>query len=566
MKYESELIKEIVGSRGHEKSSLHYESECIESWIEEDKGAYPKLCDYQSEWLNYIIELNGGGSGGGEEPEPEEPPIGQFPYETVTTNHTAMVNHVVPFAYKTAILKGQTLVNLFNFNNEKNLVNCKIEFLDNQVVITGGGYASIHIPLKKSTTYTLFAKSRTRGRIIFIQDYTNADSRWIGTFTNAEELTIYKFNTFDVDSNYGIMFYSLDGGVIYDDVMVLEGDYTNVDIPYFEGVQSVQMPVLTTSNTEFLTTLPISFFEENKPVSNSGWANFKLPRTLNDVTIKCKINGLNQLRLNYNKSITIANNDLKNGIEIKVDSLTDIAFHGDGILHETKGNLIMWLKDGSIELGINEKGSELVDGYKIPYESNILTVNEDIELKSFEDLRDELNLLTGEMTQRVEKIVLDGKEDGWIFDGTRGSRTAICYIGDYFATPPTNAITNYFSLIVNKDNGFWNSGKDNESFCVNDKSLAFRIEKTKLKTLDSNGIKEWLSQNNLIIQYDLATPIVKTVDLTVVNQDGKPLSKIKPIEGTMHVEVSGTPINPTAVLEVPVEAITQNLNSFIEEE
>ena len=67
MKYESELINEILEQRGHEKSSIHYESECIESWIEETKGAYPKLCDYQSEWLNYIKELNGGGSGEVEE-------------------------------------------------------------------------------------------------------------------------------------------------------------------------------------------------------------------------------------------------------------------------------------------------------------------------------------------------------------------------------------------------------------------------------------------------------------------------------------------------------------------
>ena len=55
MKYKSELVKEIVESRGHEKSSIHYQSECIETWIEEAKGAYPKLCDYESEWLNYIV-------------------------------------------------------------------------------------------------------------------------------------------------------------------------------------------------------------------------------------------------------------------------------------------------------------------------------------------------------------------------------------------------------------------------------------------------------------------------------------------------------------------------------
>ena len=47
MKYESEIIHEILEQRGHELSSLHYQSECLESWIDETKGADRKLCDYQ---------------------------------------------------------------------------------------------------------------------------------------------------------------------------------------------------------------------------------------------------------------------------------------------------------------------------------------------------------------------------------------------------------------------------------------------------------------------------------------------------------------------------------------
>ena len=43
MKYQSEIIKEIIETRGHEKSSLHKESECIETSVEETKGSYPKL-------------------------------------------------------------------------------------------------------------------------------------------------------------------------------------------------------------------------------------------------------------------------------------------------------------------------------------------------------------------------------------------------------------------------------------------------------------------------------------------------------------------------------------------
>ena len=113
MKYQSELIKEILDKSGHIKSTIHYQSECIEQWIEENKGAYPKLCDYKSEWLYYIFEK----------------PIGTFPYETITDVTAATVNNVVPYAYRTAILKGKTDENLQSvkmpvlktLNNQSNL-------------------------------------------------------------------------------------------------------------------------------------------------------------------------------------------------------------------------------------------------------------------------------------------------------------------------------------------------------------------------------------------------------------------------------------------------------------
>ena len=336
MKYQSEIIKEIIDTRGHEKSSLHYESECIETWIEENKGAYPKLTDYQGEWLNYISILE---DTGGEDPEP---PIGEFPYETITDVTEATFENVVPFAYQSAILKGST----------------KYRDIDTGDVL----------------------------------------------------------DTFDETKNLELV--------------------------------SVKMPVLTTSN-------------------------------------------------------------------------------GDG----TK--------------------------------TNILTVNEPVELRGIGDVKDELDLLTGELTQRIGEIVLNGSENGWVYGG-RGSTTAICYIENYFTTPPTNAITNYFSLMENRPDVFWNGVQDRESFCLNDKSLAFRIEKTKLKTLDYKGIKEWLSQNNLIIQYGLAAPIIKTVDLSIQDQNGKTLSVIKPIEGTMHLSTSSDTIKPLFSGEIPVEAITQNLASFID--
>ena len=96
MKEQSEIIREILEQRGHEKSSLHYQSECIETWLEEVKGSYPKLTEYQAEWLNYMLEN----------------PLGEFPYVALIDVTGATVNNVVPYAYKSAILKGQTLVNI----------------------------------------------------------------------------------------------------------------------------------------------------------------------------------------------------------------------------------------------------------------------------------------------------------------------------------------------------------------------------------------------------------------------------------------------------------------------
>ena len=62
----------------------------------------------------------------------------------------------------------------------------------------------------------------------------------------------------------------------------------------------------------------------------------------------------------------------------------------------------------------------------------------------------------------------------------------------------------------------------------------------------------------------LSQEIIKTVDLNIQDQDGKTLSAIKPIEGTMFLSTSSDTINPLFSGEVPVEAITQNLASFID--
>ena len=339
MKYKSELIKEVIDSRGHEKSSIHYHSECIETWIEEAKGAYPKLCDYESEWLNYISILDD--TGGSEDPEP---PIGAFPYETVSTNTSATVNHVVPYAYKRAILKGQT-----------------------------------------------------------------------------------------------------------------------------EGMQSVKMPVLTTTGknlwrTNFIVGKKIN--AEGNVTTASNYACIEeyikiLPKTSYVITNSISVNGVQIFEYDTNKNLL--NTTWAGMGKITTQPKTEY-FRYSAILGGGNNSSEEALRLFQFELGTVATPYE-------PYKSIILTVNEDVTLRSNGNVYDELNLLTGQLTQRIG-------EDGVV----------------------------------------------------------------------------------------LSQEVVKTVELSVTDQSGSTLSKIKPIEGTMLITPSGEPIAPTAVLEVPVEAITQNLASFIEEE
>ena len=46
-----------------------------------------------------------------------------------------------------------------------------------------------------------------------------------------------------------------------------------------------------------------------------------------------------------------------------------------------------------------------------PFKSNILSVNEPIELRGIGNVQDTLDCLTGEVTQRIGEIVLDGSEN-----------------------------------------------------------------------------------------------------------------------------------------------------------
>lgn len=438
MKYEADIIKEIVDKRGHEKTSIHYQSECVEEWVKEVEGAYPKLCDYQPEWLNYSNENN----------------IGVFPYLTLTDVTDATVENVVPYAYKRAILSGNTLVNLATPIEYKN-----ITYHGHCLVFNGSMLKSGEYTLKSSVDFSKYVINLLATQKDRPAQYKRITISKNGVFTIDD--TFFDVNTIQVEDFFICLrpIDNTDGGTVDTneiencEVILLEGDYANVDIPYFEGMQSVKMPVLTTTNE---------------------------------------------------------------------------------------------------------------DGTK----TNILTVNEDVELRGIGGVHDTLDLMTGKLTENFIWLNFNGVSKNFKVESGIGTnvntgytRIWVRHINEKLDKNTLNTLLPSFNFEYNENS----APCECISYRNNGSGLNIIIKTERLGVVNNGGAVQWLEENMPPILCQLKESVVKTVDLSIVDQDGKTLERIKPIEGTMHLTTSGETIKPLFSGEVPVEAITQNLASFIEE-
>ena len=548
MKYQSELIKEIIDTRGHEKSSLHYQSECVETWIEENKGAYPKLCDYESEWLNYIVEN----------------PIGDFPYETLTDVTTATINNVVPYAYKSAILSGQTLVNIVqnqfpvatwvdNINNSyfRDSETAKLFKPDTDYLFIFEGADTITLLTGVSAFFTTNnndisgkkLKLRTLSELTsktFIPHFKSS----VGGALSAEEKASIRFMIIE-----------------YQDGM------ENWDIPYFEGMQSVKMPVLTTTGKNLFDGISFKKWWVNvaEGVQKTETGNNKSILINIKPNTKYRLSGEGINRGAY--AFLSANfEELSRGGNTTGTRQTEESPSGSKYL-------LWYLHNEDISNCSNVQVEEgaVATSYE-PYKTNILTVNEDVTLRGIGDVKDELNLLTGEFTERVGEIVLDGSED-WVFGrGTTHTVNGMVY-GFKIKIPnlytPEWSGTTTDTIVCDKLkvtshlNQFTGEVYNSISQC-SPTEIQIMIKAINNSSNDTlNELKRMLSENPVTVVYPV-NDVIKTVDLTVVNQDGENVS-LKPIEGTMHLSTSSETIKPLFSGEIPVEAITQNLASFIEE-
>ena len=146
---------------------------------------------------------------------------------------------------KSAILKGNTLINLFEETSGDTTVDINYVFFK----IVGNQF----ITLKPNTQYTLMFDKYIEGVSTIVYQTHNTPLTIEGyqygqkfTFTTLNDVG-NAFHVFIKGDTLEIAQQMLN---LQPKILIIEGDHSSEDIPYFEGMQSVKMPVLTTSNED----------------------------------------------------------------------------------------------------------------------------------------------------------------------------------------------------------------------------------------------------------------------------------------------------------------------------
>lgn len=521
--YESDKLYQQVKGETLPSSPV-YVAECKKEIIDEVSPNYPQLVEYEKEWLNFAQHVYHDGT-----PVPLE-------YQEVNTCRKATVQNAIPFYYKSAILTGNTLVNCLKPQSGN--------YIDYQIFSTYKDFTLF----KPNTLYT-FINNWDKGGTLAISG-NNGQITNVNFAKNSSTL----FTTPSAITNVEI--YSpngIHGGTPSDcekwktAFIVIEGDYTNVDIPYFEGMASVKMPVLTTTGKNLVKDIEDCYKDvvvfKIHPLKNGEdyiYSTINFTMAGGNVTIYSSLTGESYTVQNWGQYITI------------------FTVPNDGITYDRirlwEGGLVFDENTMSFQI---EKGSTATT-YE-PHKSNILTVNEPFELRKVGNVQDELNLLTGELTQRIGEVTLDGSVDECWVDYNKELDFTIAFFTQ------CNMLGSSYHII---SNSFPSTNKNNlrdldiEGICTDENSergfVFLRINKSRLSTPDVNGLIAWLQSNPIIVQYSLETESVKTVELNQI---------IKPYEGTNHYTVSSETIPPQLCLSVPVVSTgNQTLNDILTEE
>ena len=340
----------------------------------------------------------------------------------------------------------------------------------------------------------------------------------------------------------------------------IPSDYTIKNIQLEEGTQASSYEPY---KTNILTTTSKNLFDMNRPYDAITDSQATVVQDTNQITVSSAESGIYVnanfiLDKDFFAGKTVTGSCLYESDEKDIGTVQIHYQDGDGEHH------YQWIRTprtftfpnsfiGDVMLSVSANNTDTPQSNTVTVKNIQLELgstatsyepySQGVTLRGIGDVKDELNLLTGEVTQNIYQITLTGDESGYgystapsvdtDFHGTLNIRSANLPLNKKLVAP----ISDRFQGALYGANKTWQC-------CIGGSyALHFFIPKTELETSDINGFKNWVKQqylngNPIKVAYILEEKSIKTVDLNVVDQDGNTIPKIKSYNGVTHLEVT----------------------------
>ena len=346
-----------------------------------------------------------------------------------------------------------------------------------------------------------------------------------------------------------------------------EGDNTNKDV-YTDGYKTVY-PLANSIETVVEVAKPIGYSDgvvELKSDALIPTLRYRLPSSNNFVLDLLKPSTKYTMYANYkldgNFTLGGAMGTIGNAKVVSTsDSLTDtnLTFSGDLGLSNVmlvegdstgmttpKFNGLLSVENASVQL----TGS--------PTEINRLTIPETVKLRSIGSIVDELDLITGAFTKRIERVKLNGSENWQL-----GSHQSTKYQSFKIDCTDLKEVSVIDNMTCDRFKPLaWTTLTDKAfEFITGNGTIEINISKESLTTPDVEGFKRWLRDNPTTVHYELVRPVTKTLDLA---WSTKPVTSYYGTTTVQSSSTDGQTLKPYFQIVVPITSLEEIVDSLKE--
>lgn len=453
----------------------------------------------------------------------------QFSSEaTVTTSMEKVVDGAYSGAYEHGVMYGRSLVNLVS-NHKIEIANGTTNSFPMTIPMDVG--KKYLISFKIDTAHT--SAGEPNQSAIKLQYYSHNNNKGYNFIYNSElaDGREFKFivEPFSGEVSQNTNFFAIwltryESGTLRGKLSVFEyvDGMENWEIPYFDGLCDVKMPILRNTGKNIVKMSEYSV-RMGATVTSEGenWVTFGSPHAWGGLSY------ILQLKPNttYSFSFDREDNDTRGYIRHWINNREWSGGIGGGSNHSfttnDTGKVYLSLESATVRNNVTVKNLMLeespINTQYEDYKTNILHTPETVTLRSLPNgVRDELNVMTGEYIKRIGEVVLNGTENNWItifnFNGTEDYSTFkldVPLLGAKKATYPIN------SYVVDKLGNEIGLSVAKEFVHINNQPrMCIKLLRTKLSEQTVAGLKTWLQANPITIQYELETPIITKVALT----------------------------------------------------